>query len=219
MLMRLYLVRHGQTAWNVEGRAQGHTDIPLDDVGKRQKALLGMAFRGADLRRIYSSDLVRARETAEALAAATGAAMELRRDLRERSFGEWEGQSFRDVADWTIEESIRQGLPRVAVRPPGGESYRDLWDRTGDFIRTVVDAGEDVAVVSHGGTCSVLMAQLAKGTPDSARSFRFGNTAVYEVHRRDDGYFVIVRYNDTSHLDTATPPSATESPLGAAPAR
>lgn len=213
--MRLYLVRHGQTSWNVAGRAQGHTDIPLDEVGQAQKKLLAQSFRCSFISRIYSSDLLRAKETAESIAASTGAPLELRRDLRERSFGDWEGQSFRDVGDWTIEEAIRQGVPRVAVRPPGGESYRDLWERTSDFVRTIVDAGEDAAVVSHGGTCSILMAHLAKGTPDSARSFRFGNTAVYEISRRDDGYFVIVRYNDTSHLHGA----AADPPRDTAPLR
>ncbi len=218
--MRLFLVRHGQTAWNVAGRAQGHTDIPLDEVGHDQKEMLAGAFRGTRLARVFTSDLARARQTAECLAQAIPAPLEIREDLRERGFGQWEGRPWRELADWTLEESIRLGTPRVSIRPPGGESYKDLWDRTAGFVGTLVEAGEDAAVVSHGGTLAVIMAHLVQGTPETARSFRFGNTAVYEVVRREDGYFSIARYNDTSHLDGALPKApASGQPIGAAPLR
>jgi probable phosphoglycerate mutase len=199
--MRLFLVRHGQTAWNLAGRAQGQTDVPLDEVGLAQRDRLGSAFLGVRLSRIYSSDLLRASQTAEALVKATGAPIEFSRELRERGFGEWEGQSFIDLLDWSIAEADRLGVPRIAVRPPGGESYLDLWERTSPILDRIVEAGETCAIVSHGGTCSVLLAQLVRGTPETARAFRFGNTAIYELKRREDGYFRIDRFNDTRHLD------------------
>ncbi len=213
--MRLYLVRHGRTAWNIAGRAQGHTDIPLDEVGLSQRDKLYEAFRTTHLDRIYSSDLKRAMQTAEALVKATGAPIEYRTDLRERGFGEWEGQSFLELNDWIIRESERLQIPRIELRPPGGESYVDLWNRTEGVVKQIVEAGQTAAIVSHGGTCSIILAQLIHGTPETARSFRFGNTSVVELERRDDGYFCFARYNDTRHLDSAF----AHQSLGAAPVR
>ncbi len=196
-------MRHGRTAWNIAGRAQGHTDIPLDEIGLEQRDLLAQSFKTIKLDRIYSSDLMRAKQTAEALVDATGAPLEVYRDLRERGFGEWEGQSFTDLQDWIVQEAARLGISKIAVRPPGGESYVDLWARTSGLLQSILDSDEDAAIVSHGGTCSILLAQLIRGTPESARSFRLKNTSVFELERREDGYFSITRFNDTSHLDEA----------------
>ena len=202
--MRLFLVRHGQTAWNIAGRAQGHTDIPLDEVGLRQRELLKNAFDGVRLDRIYCSDLLRAKQTAEALVSATGAPIEHHRELRERGFGSWEGESFVDLQNWMSEEAQRLSITQVAVRPPGGESYFDLWNRTEQLLNKIVAAGETAAVVSHGGTCAILLSQLVRGTPETARSFRFGNTSIFELERRENGYFSVIRINDTRHLNVST---------------
>src|SRR5881227_154431 len=92
--MRLYLVRHGQTSWNVEQRAQGHTDIPLDEEGLRQADMLGHSFASASVDRVLTSDLIRSVQTAEPIANYSGAPMHIDRRLRERSFGSWEGLPF-----------------------------------------------------------------------------------------------------------------------------
>ncbi|HEV3030468.1 MAG TPA: histidine phosphatase family protein, partial [Polyangia bacterium] len=88
----VYLARHGETSWNREGRWQGHTDIALNDVGLGQARALGALLRGRDIERIHTSDLARARQTAETAAAMLGVT-ELVVDpgLRERSFGVFEG--------------------------------------------------------------------------------------------------------------------------------
>jgi broad specificity phosphatase PhoE len=202
--MRVFLVRHGQTSWNIEGKAQGHTDIPLDEVGLRQCESLHHAFKGTRLDQIISSDLKRAQQTAEAISAATGAPIVLEPRLRERCFGEWEGDSYADVSSRLIEAALDKAIRWVLVRPPGGESFMDVWDRVGAFVDGVFDSDEDIAIVSHGGTSSAVMARLIHGHPETARSFRFGNTGIYELERRNDGFFSIVRYNDTHHL-TAHP--------------
>ena len=90
--MRLYLVRHGQTAWNAEERAQGHSDIPLDHEGLRQAESLGRAFQDRKISLVLCSDLQRAKQTAQPIVEATGARFETTEQLRERGFGDWEGQ-------------------------------------------------------------------------------------------------------------------------------
>lgn len=203
--MRLYLVRHGQTAWNELGRAQGHTDIPLDAIGLSQAEAVGESFREIPLDRIFASDLARARQTAEAISRVTQVPLEIRRDIRERSFGDWEGSDFSQVAAKSIEHSLIHGTDALNVRPPNGESFADVWDRVNPLVDELADAEGRIAVVSHGGTCRVLLAHLTRGTLESSRSFTFGNTSVTELERRADGCFVIVRYNDVSHLKLERP--------------
>ncbi|HEY0867594.1 MAG TPA: histidine phosphatase family protein [Fimbriimonas sp.] len=198
--MRLFLVRHGQTEWNVAGRAQGHTDIPLDAVGVEQARRLGRAFEGASLDRLLSSDLLRCRQTVEPVSRATGSAVEESPDLRERSFGEWEGLDFRDVAERIAESALEQGISRQAVRPPGGESFRDVWNRLDRVLTEIHHQDGTMMVATHGGTASILLARLVLGSLDTSRSFRFANTAVCELERRADGLYNLVRYNDASHL-------------------
>lgn len=202
--MRLYIVRHGQTSWNVEGRAQGHTDIPLDDTGLGQARAVGEAFRGIELDRILSSDLLRASQTAEAIGAVTGAPLETRKELRERGFGEWEGMDFRDLAANQIEAGLRMGISFLEVRPPGGESFADVWRRLEPVVQELDSAEARIAVVAHGGTCATLLGRLMRANLESIRSFRFGNTAVTELERRPDGFYLMLRYADTAHLAAGT---------------
>ncbi|MGV3615830.1 MAG: histidine phosphatase family protein [Fimbriimonas sp.] len=203
--MRLYLVRHGQTAWNEAGRAQGHTDIPLDATGLRQAEAVGEAFREIPLDRILTSDLQRAHQTAAPISDAAGVPLTIRRDLRERSFGDWEGNGFTDVAAWALERSIDEAIHLLEVRPPNGESFADVWNRLDAVVDDLNEMDGRVAIVTHGGTCGVLLARLTRGSLETTRSFRFGNTGVTELERRADGYYVIQRYNDVTHLAAHRP--------------
>lgn len=203
--MRLYLVRHGQTAWNEAKRMQGRTDIPLDEVGLAQAEAVGEAFREIPLDRLLTSDLARAYATAKPIAQAIGLPLEVRPDLRERSFGDWEGEDGTQVAAWAIERSLLEGIDPLDVRPPRGESSGDVWNRLDPFVRELEHADGRIAVVGHGAAHRVLLAKLTRGTLASSRSFSFGNTGITEMERRDDGYFVIVRYNDVSHLRNERP--------------
>lgn len=198
--MRVYLVRHAQTAWNVENRAQGHTDIPLDETGLWQAAQLGKAFRPKRVPRILSSDLMRSLQTAEAVAQSLGVTVETTTRLRERSFGEWEGLHFAELYA-QYEAHGAPETPHHEIRPPGGESMVDVWARLDSVVEEIVSHEDDLLVVTHGGTVSLLLAKLLSGTIHTARSFRFGNTAVTELRRRPDGRIVLLRYNDTTHLN------------------
>ena len=189
--MRVYLVRHGQTEWNSTGRAQGHTDIPLDDDGRAQVDMLERRFAHLKID-VLSSDLKRAADTARAICARPV----LDPRLRERGFGEWEGIDFHDIH----KRASASGLSLFEFTPPGGESFHDVWDRVKPVARELFERKEDLVVVSHGGTCAILLAQLLQGSYDTSRSFRFGNTAMTTLERRPEGQFLMTQYNDMSHL-------------------
>jgi 2,3-bisphosphoglycerate-dependent phosphoglycerate mutase len=161
----IWLVRHGESTWNVAGLAQGHNDLAeLTDRGLDQASDAARQFRDHPVRTIYASDLRRARQTAAAFAAVLGLPVFADARLRERSLGVLEG-----VPSATIGASVT-GLEagRVAdpdARPAGGESVRDLYGRAAEFIDELAgtvdhDVAGDVVVVAHGGTVRVLEAYL-----------------------------------------------------------
>lgn len=197
--MRLYLVRHAQTAWNREGRAQGHSDIPLDEHGQTQARLLAERFEGHTLATVWSSDLSRCVATAEGIVRRTGAPLTTCQDLRERGFGEWEGRDFTEITG----ELYAPGRDPFTFRPPGGESMHDVWERIGGVSERLAAHTEDLAVVTHGGVCALLLARLLRGGTDTARAFRFSNTGVTVLGRRPDGMFRLDQYDNTDHLNAA----------------
>ena len=127
-MTELLLVRHGETDWNAEGRLQGHTDRPLNEYGRRQARGLADELAGEELDAIYSSDLARARETAEIVGERLGLPVVLDPDLREKSWGSWEGLTPAErheielVGESTEEHAARtlRALRRIAERHPGG---------------------------------------------------------------------------------------------------
>ena len=196
--MRLYLVRHGQTSWNAQEKAQGHTDICLDEEGLEQAQMLGSAFQGVTLDLVLSSDLQRARETARPIASATNCRLETEPLLRERGFGVWEGKSFAEFRKHLPQTDSLDEMFNFVT--PGGESFADVWERLQPVVQRLLETNQDLAVVTHGGTCALLLAQLLRADFGTSRSFRFGNAAIVELERKPDGYFTLLRYNDTSHL-------------------
>jgi len=119
---RILAIRHGETAWNVDTRIQGHLDIPLNDKGRWQAQRVARALATRDpIHAVYSSDLQRAHATAQAIAAATGAPLATHVGLRERGFGLFEGKTYVEIEQTWPEESEhwRKRTPHWA--PAGGE--------------------------------------------------------------------------------------------------
>lgn len=153
MSRRLILWRHGRTSWNLEGRVQGQTDVPLDETGVQQAR--EAAARLASLRpaRIVSSDLQRARATAEELARVSGVAVEVDVRLREMAFGEREGMTWAESWD-AFPEGMKAWAEGDESQIPGAESHRQAADRFAAVARDVAATmGEDetVVLVAHGG--------------------------------------------------------------------
>ena len=198
--MRLYLVRHGQTDWNVQKRAQGHTDRPLDETGLQQAKLVGRAFLDLPVQRILTSDLKRAQQTAAEIARRTKIELEVMPNLRERGFGKWEGQNFAEIAIRFGFEADFKGITRNEVTPPGGESFVEVWDRLVSGVADVRSRNENTAIVAHGGTCSLLTAMFLDGDVSLSNAFRFSNASINEFEPRPEGGHRLVRYYDVSHL-------------------
>jgi broad specificity phosphatase PhoE len=203
--MRLFIVRHGQTSWNVQNRAQGHTDIPLDEAGLEQARALAAGFQpDCDIKTVYSSDLRRASETARPLADRLGAVLTLRTDLRERCFGECEGMAFPEMQR-RLETLAEEQNRRVEdVTPMGAETLEDVWVRVSRFVEELEQREENVVIVSHGGTGNLLVARLMNGTPDTAKCLSLANTAYTHLERRSNGIYKLVSYNVNSHLGRST---------------
>ncbi len=201
---RIVLVRHGQTAWNADGRIQGHLDMPLNDHGHWQAQRTGEVLRGSAFDAVYSSDLQRARDTA--LALADGVPVVADAGLRERGFGEFEGLSFPEVeARWP--EAARRWRQRdPSFGPPGGEVLAEFYERA---VRTaarlaLAHAGQHIALVSHGGVLDCLYRAATGLALDAPRSWVLGNAAINRLLHHGEG-FSLVGWNDAAHLDRDTP--------------
>src|SRR5919205_2048412 len=148
---RVLLVRHGQSRGNAEGRFGGHTATPLSDLGRAQAEATARALAKEGVNAIYSSDLLRAVQTAEPLARATGLTIEKTGAFRERSVGLMEGLTFEEAAAAHPEEYaalLRRDFERVLA---GGESYRQLLDRAAAELdhAAAANPGGCLAVFSH----------------------------------------------------------------------
>jgi probable phosphoglycerate mutase len=169
----LWLVRHGESTWNIAGLAQGHNDeAELTERGLRQAAKAAAQFGYRPVRAIYASDLRRAQQTAAAFAAVLGLPVRSDARLRERSLGVLEGTSHEAIGPAAT--GLGNGLViDPDVRPPAGESVRDLYLRAASFCDdlaasldgpVLAHTGGDVLVIAHGGTVRVLDA-YTRGVP------------------------------------------------------
>ena len=200
---RLLLVRHGVTAWNREGRFQGHLDPPLSDTGQREAALLAtrIAADGA-LRptRIMASSLSRARQTADAIAGAVGVGVEADVRLIEIGQGEWEGRTHAEL-ELEDAERYREWRSGAGIRqPPGGEPIADA-DRR---VRALLDdlAANDrwpVCLVSHGGTLRIMAHALLDLRDGRSRAMDVDNASL-SVVAGAGGTWRLERWNDTLHV-------------------
>ncbi len=164
----LYIMRHGQTDWNVRHKLQGSTDIPLNDEGRRMAEESAVKYRDLPLDECWCSPLVRARETAEILL--RGRNIPIRTDdrLREMSFGQYEGTEnvFHkpECPIWLLFKD-----PEKYTAPAGGaESFEELFDRTGAFLQEVIDPlmaqGKNVLIVGH-GAMNLSIVNRIRGVP------------------------------------------------------
>jgi glucosyl-3-phosphoglycerate phosphatase len=154
---RLVLLRHGQTAWNAERRAQGHSDVPLDHVGRAQAAAAAPYVAGLRPRFVWSSDLARARETGELVAAAAGVDLRLDERLREYHLGERTGITMDEYAAAHPKEYRLYRSGRYDV-VPGGETTEQVVERVGECLRdalAALDAGGCGVLVGHGAALKV----------------------------------------------------------------
>jgi probable phosphoglycerate mutase len=200
---RIIAVRHGETSWNVDARIQGQIDIQLNDAGRWQARRVGHALSSEQLAAVYSSDLARAHETARAISDAAGIQVVAHPGLRERRFGMFEGRTFDEIHQiWPDHaHNWRKRIPEWEP-PEGGESLLQLRERV---TRTMSDlasrhAGEQIAVVAHGGVLDTLYRVATGQEVNSPRTWQLPNGAINRLLWTPQG-FTLVGWSDTQHLD------------------
>jgi probable phosphoglycerate mutase len=176
----ILLARHGETDDNREPiRVQGFRDTPLNDTGRAQAAELAERMVGEGVGSLWSSDLSRARETAEIVGARIGLEPRLDQRLREGNRGEWEGRLFIDIARDDPERYAAWRRAGDGWRFPGGESLREHMDRVGAALDDVRASGELPAlVVCHGGTIRVMLCRDDPRGLDAFHQFKVPNVAL-----------------------------------------
>ncbi len=204
----LYFVRHGQADSNVGQRFGGWSPAPLTELGQRQAHAAGAALRARAPTAIVSSDIVRARQTAEAIATATALPIELHHGLRERSVGIFDGMSFADAQAQHPEEWARLIARDQAEAPGRGETVDTVFARVGAAIDEILatHAGGRVVVVTHGIALFHAFAHVCGlGSPRGPqRVFLLAdNASISHLEHRGgdaDGHWRIHSLNDTAHL-------------------
>ena len=198
---KLVLVRHGETAWNVEGRIQGHLDIPLNDIGLAQAAAVGARLSGENFDAIYSSDLIRAYRTASPVV--VNPEIDIVRDerLRERNLGVLQGLTGEEAviaqpAAWKVFKSREADLALAGGESLGGFSRRIL-----DFVEKILvaHAGRRILAVTHGGALDVVYRHATRRPLSAPRDFTIYNASV-NVISVNGGRWAIESWGDISHL-------------------
>ena len=189
----IYYIRHGETAWNAEGRLQGAQDVPLNDLGRKQAAHAGNILAGLFARdgrdksslAFVASPLIRARATMELVRGELKlplAGYGLDDRLREIGYGQWEGSTLPETQVADPDLFARRQAEKWTVSPPGGESYVAVQARMQDWYAALAT---DTVAVAHGGTARALMVALGIETPLSAADLTIEQGAVYVF--RDGG--------------------------------
>jgi alpha-ribazole phosphatase len=199
--MRLFLIRHGETMWNAEGRFQGQTDVPLSPRGEQQAAALARIMVNESVQLLYASDLRRAWDTALILAASLGLSPHKEARLRELAFGSWEGLTYTELqrqdaawlAAWQTDPS------RTA--PPGGETLPQITERVNTALTAMLATAQErnVAVVAHSGPLRVLLCLALGFDVRSYWRFVLAPASLSELQVSAAGA-VLIRLNDTHHL-------------------
>ena len=186
---QLVLWRHGQTTWNLEHRFQGQTDVPLDSVGVRQAAASARLLVDVQPQVIVSSDLSRARDTAQALADRCGLEVATDPRLRETDGGSWEGMRREDLLE-TDPQAYRDWLAGEFIRPGGtGEDRHVVGQRMMAAIQDALvktDPGRTAVVVTHGGASRAVLAPLLNRAFEDIRFFGVMRNAAWSVFLESD---------------------------------
>ena len=196
MDLELWLIRHGETDWNTQGRIQGFADQPLNANGISQAQRLAARLAGVRFDAVYASDLERARLTAQT--ALPGAELQLDQRLRELSYGVLEGKAWASMSADEAAVAAHWHEDPYGRRVPGGESYGDLMERVEAF-RSDLPASGRVAAFSHGGTIRSALYGVLGRPNGGAWRLAIDNTSITRL-RFDARGVTLVTMNDHAHL-------------------
>jgi probable phosphoglycerate mutase len=201
---RLCLVRHGETEWNAEGRVQGQTDIPLSRVGLRQAQASAAVLCQYDFSAVYSSDLMRVRQTAEPAAHKLALPLQLDRELRERHYGVFERMLYSEVKERHPELYARFQDKDPDFDFETGESLRSFFDRSLRAVTRIAEQhrGEQVLVFTHGGVLDMVYRHARALGLSAPRDYGIPNCGVNWIEITPAGWNVHC-WADVAHLAAA----------------
>lgn len=214
--MQLYLIRHGESIGNAEGRFQGQQDFPLSQTGLEQARCLAARMLGLEQPpgTIFTSDLTRARLTASLVGQALGVPVRPLPEAREYGFGLLEGLTPQEFRDRYPEHAGSPGSDLTALQIPGEEDRRAFAGRVGRLISRLRTEsvgtstnGGPIALVSHGRYLNGFMVVFLGLDLELPWPFRFGNCSLSLVEQSADGRPIVRFLNDCSHLEGRAAPS------------
>jgi len=200
---RVLALRHGQTAWNAQSRLQGQIDAPLDATGLLQARALASALLDEGIDVIFSSDLQRARVTAQALGDQLSLPVQTDPGLRERHFGFLEGSTYGEIEQRWPEDARAWRQRQEDFACGGGEALREFHERCLLTANTLVSrhAGQVIALVTHGGVLDCLYRAAVGVSLSAPRTWKLGNATINRLLWSPQG-FSLVGWDDARHLET-----------------
>jgi probable phosphoglycerate mutase len=201
---RLCLVRHGETAWNAEGRVQGQTDVPLNEVGQAQARAVAAALAGERFDAIYSSDLARVRQTAEPAAERLGLPVALDAALRERHYGVFERHTYVEVRERYPAEYARFRDKDPDFDFGTGEALTAFERRALACVAALIErhAGGSILVFTHGGVLEMVYRRATARGLSTPRDFEIPNAALNRVEALP-GAWRVTAWAQVAHLERA----------------
>lgn len=200
----MYVVRHGATDWNQSGRIQGHIDIPLNETGRAQARLVGIRLAAFRATALYSSDLLRAYETAQIIGETTGLRVMQKPGLREINFGVWQGLSSPQIRERDPNVYAARRANPYDVAPVGAETWRHFYERAVQAVHEVlaVIEAERLIVVTHSGVCTALGLHALGFDCTGKRTFDSHNCGIHTIAVQGDSWRAVA-LNDVTHLTSA----------------
>lgn len=205
-MVRWFMVRHGETDWNIEGRAQGQTDTPLNEKGHSQAKMVASRLDGVEFAAAYASDLTRVMETAKPIVEGRSLDVQAMPALREKRYGMLEGMSFKEVEAQHPEIFKRLFEENMDFAPPEGESDSDVFERVSvatDALKSAHDGDSNVLIVGHGGSLRAMMVSILDMPANYMWRFKLANGGLSVVSIYGCGGVTLDLLNDTSHLGEA----------------
>ena len=200
-MTKIFLVRHGHTLWNGERKIQGHSNVELAPEGIAQAELLAKNFPLEKVSAIYSSDLSRAKVTAEILAKKFNLPVQLEKNLREAHWGDWEGQKLSNIekSDPVNYERFFHNPEELQIK--NAETFAQLQARAVSALKKIIAAhpDENIIIVAHGAINRTILCHILEMPLKKMWTLSQFNTAV-NIFRVDDGNFMIQLINSTAHL-------------------
>lgn len=206
--MQIVLVRHGATDWNLQGRCQGAADRDLSEVGVRQAAQTASLFRSEKIHAIYSSNLRRARQTAELISQPHNLPVLIEDDVRELDHGELEGLTFNEIKHNYADFLVRWRREPAEIRVPGGERLADVAERAWNGLSQIVERhpeAESILVVSHNFPILGIVCRVTGTHLNNYRNFHLDPCSVTRLAYAAGRGWHVTHVNSREYLPQSLP--------------